>query len=75
MNLNYTVALCLIGSVSNLYVGLQLRRFKVPQTAPRSRAHLTREERQERIKIAERIAYGLSALLLAAAAVFSWLGF
>jgi hypothetical protein len=67
------VEICLIGGVGSFSLGLRLRKFKVPETAPKSRAHLTREERQHKIKIAERILYSNAAVFLAGAALLAWL--
>ena len=67
------VEICLIGGVGSLSLGLRLRKFKVPETAPKSRAHLTRKERQHKIRIAERILYLNAAAFLAGAALLAWL--
>ncbi|WP_263366993.1 hypothetical protein [Edaphobacter bradus] len=73
MAITFPVEVCLIGAVGSFYLGLRLRKFRVPDIPPKSRAHLSREERQHKIKVAERIAYANAVLMLAGAALISWL--
>ena len=69
---NDPVILCLCGAAANLYAGLLLRKFKVSEIPPRSRAHLSREERQQKITIARRLTHGIVVWLLAGAALLAF---
>jgi len=73
MVVTFPVVVCLVGGAANLYVGLWLRKFKVSEIPPKSRAHLSREDRQRKITIARRIAYGMAVFMLAGAVLIAWL--
>ncbi|HEX4488402.1 MAG TPA: hypothetical protein VH088_19140, partial [Terriglobales bacterium] len=63
----------LIGSFASFSLGLRLRKFRVSQTPPKSRAGLSREERQQKITTGRRICCGLGVFMLVATFFFAWL--
>jgi hypothetical protein len=71
--MSFPVVVCLVAAIAGIYVGSKLRRFKVSAVPPKSRSHLSIEERQHKIKIAERFSWGLAIFWLAGAALLAWL--
>jgi len=73
MAITFPVVVCLIAGVASIYIASKHRRFKVSDVAPKSRAHLSREERQHEITIAGWVCWGLAVFWLAGAALLEWL--
>ena len=73
ITIGYTATLCFIGSIAHFALTIMLRRFKVSREAPASHAHLSVEERQQKIRTASWISFAMGSLMLAAAFVFAWL--
>jgi hypothetical protein len=71
MAITFPATVCLMGAVGCFYLGLRLHKFTVPDIPPKSRAHLCREQRQCKIKVAEWIAFANAVLLLAGAALIA----
>ena len=74
MRSSFPVVVCIVGAIADFVVWAWLRSFKVRDKPPASLAHLSREERQRRVTIASRIAFGSAWLFLAAAGLLWWLG-
>jgi hypothetical protein len=62
-----TIIICFIGAAACFYNAIWFRRFKVPETPPKSRAHLSREERQRRMRVASWVLMFTGILMLALA--------
>jgi hypothetical protein len=73
MKMKTPVILCVFGAVSSLWVGLLLRIFKVRSKPPASRAHLSLEQRQQRIRMGSWIAFGGACYFVIAAILLAWL--
>jgi hypothetical protein len=73
MVINFPTVVSFIGTIMSFSFALRLRNFKVNEIAPKSRAGLSREERQRKITIGRRIVYGVSAFMLASAFLFAWM--
>jgi uncharacterized membrane protein YhdT len=71
--MDFRVVLCLLGGISSSWVGVLLRNFKVRQEPPASRAHLSMKERQQKIRVASWITFGMTFLYTVAVVVFAWL--
>ena len=69
----FPVILCFIGAVSWFWLTAKLRRFKVPEKPPASRAHLSREERQHKIVVASWIIFAGAWFFLVGGFVLFWL--
>jgi hypothetical protein len=63
MTNGFAVAVCLLGAIGNFVLAAKLKRFRVSEKAPASRAMLTREERQRKITIARRIALATGCIM------------
>lgn len=57
-------SLCVIAAFSHFWLWAKLRKFKVRTTPPASRAHLSIEEKQQKIRVASWIALGSQRLLV-----------
>lgn len=66
------VVICLVAAVASFSLAASLRKFKLRDKPPSSRAHLSLEQRQHRFRIGTRIIYVMGWMYLAAAALF-WL--
>jgi hypothetical protein len=73
MKTGFSVIICLIGSVQCFLVAARFRRFKVTEKAPASRAHLSVEQRQKKIRIASKLSLACGCLMLAGAIYLTWL--
>ena len=67
------VILCLLGAISWFWLSLWLRSFKVRSRPPAPRAHLSLEQRQQRIRVGSWIAFGGACVFLVGAIFFAWL--
>ena len=67
------ILLCVLGAISWLGMSLWLRSYKVQSKPPVYRAHLSLEERQQRIRIGSWIAFGLACVLAIGAILIAWL--
>ena len=54
-------------------MAMRLRKFRVSETPPKSRAGLSREERQHKITIATSICYASGIFMLAGGFLFAWM--
>jgi hypothetical protein len=73
MVINFPTIVSFVGAISSFSFALKLRNFKVSEIPPKSRAGVSREERQRKITIARRIVYGVSAILFASTFLFAWI--
>jgi hypothetical protein len=73
MVVDFPTVVSFIGAITSFSFALRLRNFQVSEIPPKSRAGLSREQRQRKITIGRRIVYGLSAFLLASAFSFAWM--
>jgi hypothetical protein len=62
-----------LGGVYSLYVAWRLGKFKVSDRPPASRAHLSLEERQRKMRTASMLAVLTGLGLIAGAGLFAWL--
>jgi hypothetical protein len=69
--MRFPVFLCIFGAAASFWAMAWLRRFKVRTNPPASRAHLSLEERQQKIRTASWIAFGMGCLYMAGAAVLA----
>ena len=69
----FPVAILFIGAILFFIFAFRLPRFKVPERSPASRAHLSVEQRQQKIKLASWLCVGSDCFMLAGAAVLLWL--
>ncbi len=65
----FPVSLCIFGAAASFWAMFWLRRFKVRTAPPASRAHLSLQERQQRIRTASWIAFGMGCLYIAGAII------
>jgi hypothetical protein len=65
--------LCVLGAISWFVMGLWTRSLKVGSKPPASRAHLSVEQRQKRIRMASWILLGGAFFFAIAAILFAWL--
>jgi hypothetical protein len=73
MLVNFSVVLCLLGAISSSWVTVKLRNFKVREQPPSSRAHLSVEERQRKIRVASWISFGMACVFVVGAILIAWL--
>ena len=73
MVVKFPVIVCFIGAVSWFWLTAKLRRFRVPENPPASRAHLSREERQHKVVVASWIAFAGACVFLVGGFVLLWL--
>jgi hypothetical protein len=73
MKMGSPVILCVLGAVSWFWTGLWLRSIKVRSKPPASRAYLSLEQRQQRIRMASWIAFGGACFFVIGAILLAWL--
>ena len=73
MVVKFPVTVSFIGAVSWFWMTAKLRRFKVPEKPPASRAHLSQEERQRKVVIGSWIAFAVACVFLLGGFVLLWL--
>ena len=73
MVVKFPVIVCFIGAVSWFWLTGKLRRFKVSEKPPASRAHLSREERQRKVVVGSWIAFAGACIFLVGGFVLFWL--
>ena len=67
------VIVSFIGAVSWFWLTGKLRRFKVSEKPPASRAHLSQEERQRKVVIGSWITFVVACLFLFGGFMLLWL--
>lgn len=70
---NTPIILCGLGAISWFGMTFWLRSYKVRDKPPASRAHLSLEERQRRIRTVSWIAFGTACVFAIGAILFAWL--
>ena len=73
MKMSLPVVLCVLGAISWFSLSLWLRGFKVRSKPPASRAHLSLEQRQQRIRMVSWIAFGGACFFVIGAILLAWL--
>jgi hypothetical protein len=73
MKMGSPAILCVLGAISWFVMGLWLRSLKVGSKPPASRAHLSVEQRQQRIRVASWILFGGAFFFVIAAILFVWI--
>jgi len=73
MRIPWISVVMLLGGVYSLYVASRLRKFKASDSPPASRAHLSLEERQRKMRTASMLAVLTGLLLIVGAGLFAWL--
>jgi hypothetical protein len=74
MSNGFPALICFAGSIVFFAFAIRMRRFRVPEKPPASRAHLSLEERQKKIKIASWLSFAMGLLMLGAALFFEFSG-
>lgn len=69
----FPVILCVLSAISWFWLSLWLRSFKVRSKPPASRAHLSLEQRQQRIRMVSWIAFGGACFFVIGAILIAWL--
>jgi len=73
MVVKFPVIVSFIGAVSWFWLTAKLRRFKVREKPPASRAHLSQEERQRKIVVGSWISFAGACVFLVGGLVLLWL--
>jgi len=73
MVVKFPVIVCLMGAVSWFWLTAKLRRFKVREKTPASRAHPSQEERQHKIVVGSWIIFAGACVFLVGGFVLLWL--
>jgi hypothetical protein len=73
VKMGFPVILCVLGAISWFWMGLWLRAFKVRSKPSASRAHLSLEQRQQRIRAVSWIAFGGASFFVIGAILLAWL--
>lgn len=73
MKMSFPIILCVFGAISWFWLSLWLRNFKVRSKPPASRAHLSLQDRQQRIRVASWIAFGGACFFVIGAILLAWL--
>lgn len=73
MKMTFPVILCVLGAISWFWMSLWLRIFKVRSRPPALRAHLSLEQRQQRIRIGSWIAFAGACVFVVGAILIAWL--
>jgi hypothetical protein len=73
MIIRFPVVLCVIAAFSHFWLWAKLRKFKVRTIPPASRAHLSIEERQQKVRVASWIALGIAWWFVVGSIVLLWL--
>jgi hypothetical protein len=74
MSINFQVVVCTIGAVAAFFFAYRLRTLKLALNPPRSRAGLTYEQRQKRMRVASWLSMAAGGLMLGGAILFAVLG-
>jgi hypothetical protein len=72
MNDKFPIIVSVIGAIISFAFAVKLRHFRVPERPPASRAGLSVEERQQKIRIASWFSFSCGCLMLALAAYLVW---
>jgi hypothetical protein len=73
MGIPWISVVMLLGGVYTLYVSSRLRKFKVSDRPPASRAHLSIEARQRKMRLASMLGVLTGIGLIVGAGLFAWL--
>ncbi len=73
MKMSSRVILCVLGAIAWFWTSLWVRNIKVRSKPPASTAHLSLEQRQQRIRMASWIAFGLGCFFVVGAVILAWL--
>jgi hypothetical protein len=74
MKIPVPAVVSLLGGLYSLYFASRLRKLKVPDKAPASRAHLSLEQRQRKIHIGTGLTFAGGIVMIAGAVFLVWLG-
>lgn len=74
MRNGFPILICILGAIADFAVWGWLGNYKVRDNPPTSQAHLTREQRQQKIRIVGWIMFGSAWVFLAGAVLLWWLG-
>jgi hypothetical protein len=73
MTVGFPVVVYLVGAVADFFLWAKLRHFKVREKPPTSRAGLSVEERQQKIRVGARIVFASAWFFLFGALLLLWL--
>jgi hypothetical protein len=73
MTIPWISVVMLLGGIYSLYFASRLREVKVQDRPPASRAHLSIEERQKKMRTASVVAFLMGLGLIAFAFIFAWM--
>jgi hypothetical protein len=71
--MKFPVMVCVVGAAASFWATIWLRTFKVREKPPTSRSHLSLEERQQKIRIARWIAFGMGCFYAIGAVILAFL--
>jgi hypothetical protein len=71
--MKFPVMVCVVGAAASFWATIWLRKFKVREKPPASRSHLSSEERQQKIRIAGWIAFGMGCVYAIGAVILALL--
>jgi hypothetical protein len=74
VTISFPVVVCFVGAFPFFAFGAKLRHFKVSEKPPASRAGLSIEQRQQKMKFASWFCFALGGFMLVGAIFLSWLG-
>jgi hypothetical protein len=73
MKMRFPVILCVFGAISWFWLSLWLRSIKVRSRPRASLAHLSLEQRQQRVRMGSWIAFGGACMFVVGAILMAWL--
>jgi hypothetical protein len=73
MRIQLPVVICVVGGIYSLYFASKLRKLRLSDHPPKSRAHLSLEERQRKIRMAAWLCVVCGFGMIAGAVVLFWL--
>lgn len=73
MKSSYPEIVCTLGAITNFYMAIALRNFKVPARPPASRAGFTIEQRQRKITIGRWLLVTVGCVMIAGAILLLFL--
>jgi hypothetical protein len=74
MSINFQVVVCSFGAVTAFFFAYKLRTLKLALNPPKSRAGLTYEQRQKKVRVASWLSVAAGGLMLRGAILFAVLG-
>lgn len=73
MKIQWPAVVSLLGGIYSLYFALKLRKLKLSERPPKSRAHMSLEERQRKVQIGAWLCVAGGIVMIAGAGLIVWL--